>query len=367
MNMWHEGARVRSSAGRVRAMQHTKLKPRRPLLDNPKTWNAERGTFEGPYDDAAARAPDAVLAQPLQADVDSFDSPSDHDYVPLDPDMAAPIFETAQIAVDDDAWLRGAWRESGALCVLEISEEREVVINVPAYGLQPRVLGGEAVRVARSQQVARMNPFSKLRLRLLEFSDQVVVAAVCDNPGCNRSPDDAAVISDAVKMGWHVHRTMVDVIAGRDPLCRCAHVAVSLIWREGVGSPADAAGGLDEQTFCAWLREQDPQSALEQPCVRIVPHFALCTELVVRIHAGSRRCADLHPADTYCANAVRRRGSYHRALSRPRVPPQLRRAARPTLSAMGHPAHGAALGPGLPPGVHDLRQCASTLPCYVEC
>lgn len=243
-------------------MQHTKVTPRRGLLDNPLSWSPTRGTFVGPYDDASGGDAQAALLQaadPCAASERNSESDQDVELPMAEPEAA--VFERSPTVSGDADWLRGAFRESGALCVLEVSEDREVVINVPAYRLHSRAVGCEAARVAASQQSARINPFSKVKLRLVEFIDAILVCAVCDNPGCDRSVEDATVLANVIKRGWHLHRSAEDVLGGRPSLCRCAHTAVSSIWRDGLGSPTDTISGAADMTFCAWLREQDPLSA----------------------------------------------------------------------------------------------------------
>ena len=195
----------------------------------------------------------------------------------------APIVETVPIFGDDAAWLKAVWTNSGAVCVLQVNTLREVIINVPAYRTRPRLVGCDAARVNERQQDARINPFSKVKLRIVHFSDKLLVCSVCDNPGCDRTRQDAVTLESVVELGWHVHRDASAVLGELSPLCPCSEAAIDILWQDGVGSPTDSMVG--DLTFCAWLHKQDPYSALL--CTRLLAMIASQCPIILTTYASA--------------------------------------------------------------------------------
>ena len=204
----------------------------------------------------------ADLSEDAVAD---FDSPRlDFINVPMHDDIDEWLLQECRPHVTDEG------RTIAKVHVLAFTEQEEVCLMMPAYKVEGRLIGCDAVRDPDlQQQDARLNPFSMLRIRRIDCSDGSELCCVCYNPGCPRSRQHHDELEDEMLHPQQFHRTRQQVFGDRQPLCRCARAALEAEF----GSVGDPNANEDSQTFCSWLLQQDPISAqsarmpdYEKPC-----------------------------------------------------------------------------------------------------
>ena len=154
-------------------------------------------------------------------------------------------------------------------------EHGEAVIVMPAYLYEPdlallgaaasaeserrRRLTDPAAHADRAVQAGRLSPLSFVTIRAVSFRDGLGLCSCCNNPGCDRSQEDARLFERELETPEQPDRAYAQVFGEREPLCRCARTALRLV---AGGAPA-ASPVLPYQRWLdgehcpvwAWYRE----------------------------------------------------------------------------------------------------------------
>lgn len=124
-------------------------------------------------------------------------------------------------------------------------EHGEAVIVMPAYLYEEdgalfgaaasaeverrRRLTDPAAHADRAVQAGRLSPLSFVTIRAVSFRDGIGLCSCCNNPGCNRSLDDARLFERELQTPEQPDRAYTNVFGERAPLCRCACAALKLV------------------------------------------------------------------------------------------------------------------------------------------
>ena len=149
------------------------------------------------FHDAASSVDDAVDLDDLRGvDGDGDTSEGDDEYFhAADAELEQDMFQSMDLHNSSHEWLRGALADDGeearVVQVIEVTENLEVVMVMPCYDSPSGSFESDArLRPEpERQQAARLNPFSFVRLKRVDFVDGPVICSCCDNPGCDRSVD----------------------------------------------------------------------------------------------------------------------------------------------------------------------------------
>jgi hypothetical protein len=166
---------------------------------------------------------------------------------------------------DDNEWLTAVFRDAAlekqpAIRVLEVTEDGKVVLLMPAYHAEGRLLGRDAARTHPNQQTGRLNPFAWVYMHPVAFGDGLALCCTCNNPGCNRTSAVAALFQQELSFPEQQHRTYAETFGTQAALCRCATTAL----QAGLGLHAEGNGAIDdmeENGIWFWYQQLDPVSA----------------------------------------------------------------------------------------------------------
>lgn len=224
---------------------------------------------------AAAQQPAAEQLAEILGDEDGADH-RDLGADDVDDQDAAPRLGVINLPMFDDVdeWLLQECTAHAGLDgrvvskvhVLELTQQGEVVMLMPAYQAERRLIGCDAVRdPSRTQQDARLNPFTLLRVRRIDCRDGAELCCVCCNPGCPRSWQEQQDLLHEMQDPEQPDRLRQEVFGDWQPLCRCAQAAITAEF----GSVGDINVNEDAATFCSWLLQQDPFGAKQAQCLSL--------------------------------------------------------------------------------------------------
>ena len=172
------------------------------------------------------------------------------------------LFETAE------DWLSHSMlgeQELASINILEVTDDGQVFIMMPRYSVELRQLGREVMATGERQRVRRLNPFAFLTIRPIAFSDGIALCSSCNNPGCDRTAEDAALFDRELEYPEQQHQRYAAVFGDQPSMCRCACTAVSAcLGLDAAACNATVLSGdaLATNNAWEWYQTQDPFRAL---------------------------------------------------------------------------------------------------------